>query len=192
MIIANFTTVKPEMASSRTYMDFSRLLGEKSAILGVVSRMQPYEDMTASYLTEAMGNVVRNGEKAGNKYQKIDSMSFEWEIEQNHIKYITMAAPAVGDGTNGTDITMAFTERYFEFEDTFIIDSTKQQFLVVEAPVRKADDYFEYKVRIMSGDRSAQLVTGSAYKGAKTRWIGNLKTEFHETGYVKFQSNVEK
>lgn len=30
MIVANFTTVKPEMAHSRTYEDFSKFLGESN------------------------------------------------------------------------------------------------------------------------------------------------------------------
>ena len=77
MIIANFTTVKPEMAHSRTYEDFSKFLGQNSKRLGIVSRMEPYEDMTMSYLTEAFGNVMRNKEKIGNKFQKRDSFSFE-------------------------------------------------------------------------------------------------------------------
>ena len=77
MIIANFTTVKPEMAHSRTYEDFSKFLGEKPERLGIVSRMQPFEKMTASYLTEAVGNVVTNGTAKANKYQPLDSFSFE-------------------------------------------------------------------------------------------------------------------
>lgn len=77
MIIANFTTHKPEMAHSRTYEDFSKFLGEKPARLGIVSRMQPYDEMTSTFLTEAMGNIVRNSEKGGSKYQKLNSLMFE-------------------------------------------------------------------------------------------------------------------
>ena len=121
MIIANFTTVKPEMAHSRTYEDFSKFLGEKTARLGIVARMQPYEDMTASYLTESIGNIVRNKEKSGNKYQKLDALVFEWEIEQNHIEYIPFVETPSGDGSNGSEITMVFPRRYYEAEDTFMI-----------------------------------------------------------------------
>ena len=83
MIIANFTTVKPEMAHSRTYEDFSKFLGEKPARLGIVARMQPYEDMTASYLTESLRNIFYMDAKSNNKYRSIDSMYFEWEVETN-------------------------------------------------------------------------------------------------------------
>ena len=185
MIIANFTTVKPEMAHSRTYEDFSKFLGEKPARLGIVSRMQPYEDMTASYLTEAMGNVVRNQEKGGSKYQKLDALLFEWEIEQNHIKFIPFAEVPVGDGSNGTEITMVFPERYYEAEDTFMIQDSKQVCFVMEAPMRKADNYWVYQVRLMGGDREATLDTTACYKGAKTRWLGNLKPEYHDQGRPK-------
>lgn len=192
MIIANFTTVKPEMAHSRTYEDFSKFLGENSKRLGIVSRMEPYEEMTMSYLTEAFGNVVRNKEKMGNKFQKLDSFSFEWEIQQNFVKYVFMAAPAEGDGTNGSEITMVFKERYYEPYDTFEICDTKQQFFVLDAPTRKADNYWCYTVRVLTNDREEILVDGSAYEGAKTRWLGNVQVEYHEQGYTKFQSNVEK
>lgn len=165
---------------------------DKPARLGIVSRMQPYEEMTASYLTEAMGNVVRNSEKTGNKYQKLDALSFEWEIEQNHIKFIPFVAVPVGDGTNGSEITMAFGERYYEVEDTFMIEESKQMCVVMEAPQRRADNYWIYQVRLMGGDREAVLDTNACYVGAKTRWIGCIKPEYHDRGYVKFQSNVEK
>lgn len=68
MIIANFTTIKPEMATARTYEDFSKFLGANEKRLGIVSRMQPFEKMTASYLTEAIGNIMVNSQSKGNKY----------------------------------------------------------------------------------------------------------------------------
>ena len=191
MLVMNYMTTNPEMSTSRTYENFSKFLGERPARLGLVSRMQPYEEMTASYLTEAMGNIVRNQEKGGSKYQKLDALSFQWEIEQNHIKYIPFAAPVVQDGLNGSEITMAFPERYYEYEDTFMIQESKQMCFVVEAPVRKSDRFWEYQVRLLGGDREATLDLSACYQGAKTRWIGNLKPEFHETGFVKYQSNVE-
>lgn len=145
-----------------------------------------------SYLTEAFGNVVRNKEKVGNKFQKIDSFSYTWEIEQNEVKYVYFADSAVGDGENGSEITMAFTERYYEPYDTFQVEDSKQQFFVIEAPIRKADNYWCYQVRVLSNDREEELVEGSVYAGGKTRWIGNIQVEYHEQGYTKFQSNVEK
>lgn len=141
--------------------------------LGIVSRMEPYEDMTASYLTEAVGNVVSMKE-VRQKYRNIDSMCFEWEIAQNQIKYISFAEQVEDDGENGSEITMAFTERYYELYDTFVIEESKQQCFVVESPVRKADNYWVYSVRLMGGDREARLVTDACYKGAKTRWLGNV------------------
>lgn len=135
--------------------------------------MQPYDEMTSLFLTEAMGNIVRNSEKAATKYQPLNSLCFEWQIEQNFIKYVYMAAPADGDGSNQSEITMFFTERYYELEDTFMIDATKQQFFVMEAPVRRDDSCWEYHVRIVSGDAGAMLPAGSTYTGMKTRWVGN-------------------
>ena len=155
---------------------------ENSKRLGIVSRMEPYAEMTMSYLTEAFGNIVRNKEKVGNKFQKLNALSFEWEVEQNQVRYVYMAAEAEGRGENGSEITMAFTERYYEPYDTFQIEDSKQQFFVMEAPVRKADTFWEYSVRVLSNDREETLVPDSTYAGAKTRWIGNIQPEYHEQG----------
>ena len=46
------------------------------------------------------------------------------EVETNYIKRIEFADVPVGDGANGTEITMAFKERYFEKYDIFKIDKT--------------------------------------------------------------------
>jgi hypothetical protein len=43
----------------------------------------------------------------------------------------------------------------------------------------------------MSGDREATLDTSVCKKGMKARWIGSVKPELHEQGYVKYQSNAE-
>jgi hypothetical protein len=183
-------TQKPERAHNRTDEDFSKFLGNRPERLGVVSRMEPYEQFTASYLTEAVGNVYQLKEKS-DKYQKIDSLSFSWDIEQNKIQYAYFADDVVQNGLNGSEITMAFTKREFEAEETFMIDGSKQMCWVVEAPTRRADDYWEYQVRLMSGDREAVLDTSVCKKGMKARWIGSAKPELHDTGFVKFQSNAE-
>ena len=191
MIVANFTTMKPEMAHSRTYEDFSKFLGARPERLGIVSRMKPYEDMTASYLTEAVGNVMTQSAKR-DKYSPVTSFAVEWEIEQNQIDYVYFTATPQGDGENGTEICMAFDRRYYEVDDTFIIEDSKQMCMVMAAPVRKADQYWEYAVKLMGGDLSATLDADACYVGARTRWIGNVKQEYHDTGCVKFTSNVEK
>lgn len=105
--------------------------------LGVVSRLYP--ELTASYLTESLRNIFYQGRKSGNKYQSIDSLYFEWETDVNYIKRIEFAAVPEGDGSDGTEITMAFKERYYEKYDIFKIEATRQQCIVVSRPIRKAD-----------------------------------------------------
>ena len=56
---------------------------EKPKRLGIVSTM--YQNLTASYLTEGLGNVMYNKQK-GSKFQKLNSLLFEWEIDVN-LKY---------------------------------------------------------------------------------------------------------
>lgn len=110
---------------TRTYEDFYKYLGVKPTRLGIVSRM--YDDLTASYLTESLRNVFYQDAKgSGNKYQSINSLMFEWEITTNYIKRIEFAAAPVGNGANGTEIEMAFRERYYEKYDTFKIENSGQ------------------------------------------------------------------
>ena len=75
MIIANFTNIKPEMATARTYEDFSKFLGERPHRLGVVSRLYP--ELTATFLTEALRNIFYGDTKKATGFQNVDSTYFE-------------------------------------------------------------------------------------------------------------------
>lgn len=74
MIVANYVNVKPELAHSRTYEDFYKLLGTRPKMLGVMARM--YTHNTATFLTEGLLNVYMNS-KSVNKFQPINSLMFE-------------------------------------------------------------------------------------------------------------------
>ncbi len=100
-----------------------------------------YDDLTASFLTESLKNIFYQDAKgSGNKYQSINSLQYDWEIETNYIKRVEFAAVPEGDGAGGTEIIMAFRERYYEKYDTFKIENSGQQCQVVSRPVRKGDN----------------------------------------------------
>jgi len=125
MKIASFVSNIPTMGDTRTYEDFYKYLGEKPSRLGIVSRMYPGN--TAAFLTESLKNIFYMDAKgSGNKYQSVNSLMFEWEIESNNIKRIEFAAVPEGDGLGGTEIIMAFRERYYEKYDTFKIEESGQ------------------------------------------------------------------
>ena len=146
MIVANYVTVRPTMSETHTYEDFYKFLGTKPHMLGVVSRMNT--DLSADFLTRSLANIYYNDERKANKFQSIDSMYWEWEIEDNYIKRIPFAEDVVDNGANGTEITMKFTERYFEKYDIFKIDESRQQCIVVSRPIRKADNCWEIPIPI--------------------------------------------
>ena len=191
MKIASFTSNIPTMGDTRTYEDFYKYLGVKPERLGIVSRM--YDDLTASYLTEALKNVFYQDAKgSGNKYQSINALQYDWNIETNYIKRIEFAAVPEGDGAGGTEIIMAFRERYYEKYDTFKIEGSGQQCQVVSRPVRKGDNYWEVCVRLVDHTYDTILDVTACQPGDKTMWIANAMPELHEEGYTKWQSNVEK
>lgn len=125
------------MSETRTYEDFYKFLGARPHRLGVVSRLYP--DNTATYLTESLKNIFYNDRKASTKFQSIDSMMFEWEVETNFIKRVEFAEVPTETGENGSEIVMAFKENYYNKYDIFKIEKTMQQCMVVSRPVRKRD-----------------------------------------------------
>lgn len=171
-IITSFVTVRPEMASTRTVKDWYTFLGMHAENLGVAAKL--YEKHTASYFTEAFGNVMYNDAKAGSKFQKINSLMFEWQVETNVIKRIPFASsvPGAFKNAHGVEIPMAFTERYYEVNDTFMIDDSHQMCIVIDGPVRKNDSCWEYSVRLLDADYNAELDTNACQLGCTTRWIG--------------------
>jgi len=189
MKVVDFTSVKPNMGTTKTVEDFVKFLGAKPHRLGVVSRMYP--DLTASYLTESLMNIYTNESKPS-KFQAINALLFEWEIDVDFIKRVEFAAAPDGDGANGSDIIMAFKERYYEKYDTFRIEKSRQLVIVKAAPIRKADNFWEVVVQLVDSDYSTVLDPAACQLGMQTRFITNYHPEMSEEGYTKYQSNIER
>lgn len=179
-IVANFTTVRPNMSETRTAKDFYAFLGARPQRLGIVSKM--YEQHTASYFTEGLGNVMYNKQK-GSKFQPINSLLYEWEVEMQEVKRIPFAdSVSSAYASNGMEVPMAFTERYYEVNDTFIIDETKQMCIVIDGPIRKSDRYFVYTCRLVEAENNVDLDVDGCMAGMTTRWVGCIQPELHEIG----------
>ena len=163
---------------------------ERPHRLGVVSRLYP--ELTATFLTESLRNIFYGDTKKATGFQNIDSTYFEWEVETNYIKRVPFAAVPDGDGSNGSEIEMIFPENYYQLHEIFKIEKTGQQCFVVSRPIRKADNAWSVMVRLIDDDFSSVLDTDGCQIGDLTRFIGNAKPELHDTGFVKYQSNVEK
>jgi hypothetical protein len=187
MIIASYVNIKPELAHSRTYEDFYKFLGVRPKMMGVMSRMYPHN--TATFLTEALNNVYYNS-KTVNKFQPINSLLIEWEIDVEFIKRVEFAAAPVGTGAGGADITMYFKERYYEKYDTFKIDGSRQQCIVKTTPERRADDFWIYTVQLIDSDFSSVLDANSCQVGMTTRFLSNIMPEYHSEGFTKYQSDL--
>lgn len=131
---------------TKTYEDWSKYLGTKPHRIGVVARM--YTDNTLNFITDGLRNVFYKGEKAS-AYELSSSLVFEWEIETNNIKKVEFAEVPTETGENGSEITMAFKENYYQKYDIFRIDATKQQCQVISRPIRKRDKQTQLIVSLL-------------------------------------------
>ena len=107
---------------------------------------------------------------------------FDWEIDVKFIKRIQFAAVPSTNGANGAEIEMLFTERYYEKNDTFVLENSKQQCFVMSAPVKKADKFWAYYVRLIDSTFTATLDLSACQIGMETRFLTNYQPELHEEG----------
>ena len=180
MLVANFTSRIPTMGQTKTYEDWSKYLGSKPHRIGVVARM--YTDNTLNFITDGLRNIFYKDEKA-DQYQLSSSLLFEWIVETNNIKKVEFAeVPTAPLGENGTEITMAFRENYYQKYDIFRIDKTKQQCQVVSRPIRKREDYWEVQVRLIDNDYDTTLDTDGCQVGDTTTFQSVAMPELSEEG----------
>lgn len=193
MRISGFTTVRPNMPSTRTYEDLTKFLGEKPARLGIVSTL--YDQYTATHLTEALMNTytMERGKKG---FQSINSFLIEWDLEVKKIKRIQIVAAPEGTGVNAGDVKFYFGENYYNKYDTFVVERTRQQFIVMNRPQRLRDNCWLVIAQIVDNDYNSVVdyLGGSASSmiGWSTRFVSNYHPELHQEGYTRYQSNTEK
>lgn len=188
MLVANFTTVRPNLTTgTRTVEDFSKFLGSKPHRLGIMSRMNTH--LTSSFLTEGLLNVF--GVDAKNKFQPIASFVIEWEVDQEIIRRVQFATVPSSSGRYGAPVTFTFKEAFFGKYDTFRIEKSRQQALIVSNPLRRHDNAFEYQVQLITSNPDDFFDLSACQAGMSTRWISNAHPEMSEEGNVKAQSNME-
>ena len=186
MRITSFSTSHAQMGGTRTYEDFHKWLGERPERMGIVANL--YKKYTATALTEALMNVYTRDKGKANAFQSINSFLVEWDIDVNFVKRLPILAYE-GDGANGAEIIFQFPERYYEMYDVFVIEDTRQQCIVMSVPVRRSDACWEVTARVIDNDYSERII---GVEGMSTRFVTNHMPELHETGYTKYQSNIEK
>lgn len=164
---------------TKTYEDWSKYIGQNPHRLGVVARM--YADNTLTFITDGLRNVYYK-DKNADKFQISNSLCFEWQVESNQIKHIEFAEVPEGRGENGTEITMAFRENYFQKYDIFRIDATKQQCEVVSRPIRKSDGRWEVQVRLIANNYDTILDLNGCNPGDTATFQSVAVSELSEEG----------
>lgn len=158
----------------------------KPARLGIVSQL--YDQYTASHLTEALLNTY-SLEKQKKTFQSIDSFVVEWDVKVNRIKRVSILS-CEGTGENAGDVIFHFPENYYQKYDTFIVERSRQLFIVMNRPQRISDKDWMVIAKINDNDYASHVddcgVTNMS--GLQTRFITNYMPEMHEEGYTKYQS----
>lgn len=178
MRISGFTTTRPEMASTRTAEDFMKFLGSKPARLGMVASL--YDQYTTSALTEALMNIYTQEKNPKNSFQKLNTFMVEWDIKVERVKKV-MILSAEGDGHGGSDVLIHTPENYYQKYDTFIVEETRQQFIVMNRPQRLRDNDFLLVCKILDDNYDVAVVGDLA--GKLTRFVTNYMPEMHEEGW---------
>ena len=165
-----------------------KFLGANPARLGIVSTL--YDQYTATHLTEALMNTYTM-EKGKKGFQSINSFLIEWDLQTKKIKRVPLVAAPEGSGLNAGDVKFYFPENYYQKYDTFVVERTRQQFIVLNRPQRLRDNCWLVIAKILDNDYDS-VVDPSTAAGFQTRFVTNYVPELHSEGYTKYQSNCEK
>ena len=149
----------------------------KPARLGIVSIL--YDQYTASHLTEALLNTYSLDKGKKNAFQSIDSFVVEWDLKVNRIKRVPVIAVPEGDGCNGSDVIFHFPENYYQKFDTFIVEKTRQQFIVLNRPQRVRDNDWLVIAKIHDDDYNSVVDLSGLQVGDNTRFVTNYMPEMH-------------
>ena len=160
----------------------------KQERIGIVSTM--YDQYTATHLTEALMNTYTM-EKGKKGFQSINSFLIEWDLQAKKIKRVPLIAAPEGSGVNAGDVKFYFPENYYQKYDTFVVERTRQQFIVLNRPQRLRDNCWLVIAKILDNDYDS-VVDPTTAAGFQTRFVTNYHPELHSEGYTKYQSNCEK
>lgn len=173
---------------TRSIANLGTFLGKQPEKLGTVVKMFPR--LSLSFLTEALGHVYKNGKTGKNKFQSINSMAVEWQIDVNFIKEvkITGAASSFSPVTKTFEIDLE--EKYYDPNDSFQLEN-RQIALVLRKPKKVAANRWKHVCVLMGNDPGRAIVGNAGAAGKKTRYHSNFHPELSERGYTKFISSTE-
>ena len=130
-------------------------------------------------------------EKGKKGFQSINSFLIEWDLQAKKIKRVPLIAAPEGSGVNAGDVKFYFPENYYQKYDTFVVERTRQQFIVLNRPQRLRDNCWLVIAKILDNDYDS-VVDPTTAAGFQTRFVTNYHPELHSEGYTKYQSNCEK
>ncbi len=175
-------------SDTRSIKNFGTFLGNNPDRLGVV--VKRYPSLSISVLTDLLGHTFKNSRAGKNRFQSLNAMSVEWQIEVSFIKKVEIVGAISGDGQGGKPVTVDLKEKYYDPNDSFQLEN-RQKLWVVKKPTRINANRWRYTVILMGNEDSRKINTAYAQGGRKTRYHSNYYGELSERGYVKYISSSE-
>ena len=157
---------------------FMKFLGANPSRLGIVANV--YDGYTASALTEAVQNVYGlDFNAAKGPFQRMNSFMVEWDLKVDRIKRVRIVS-AAGEGGNAGDVIFHFAENYYQKYDTFVVEETRQQFMVMNRPQRLRDNDFLLVCKILDDSYDSTVIgTAANLAGKTTRFVTNYMPELN-------------
>jgi hypothetical protein len=185
MKIVSYETVRQNQADTRTVQQFTKLIGQKPAIIGMVAQLYPYLAVTT--LTVALRNVYYNDNKTS-KFTPQMSNVVEWQIKVNFIKKVTIVeTPTLGSGRD--PFRLKLDERYFDKNDVMRLEN-RQSLRVIANPEKISDRVWVYTV-VPFGANNTSIDPNYVAAKRTVRYLTAFYPEMSQRGFIKYISNTE-
>jgi hypothetical protein len=190
MRYVSYNTVRQAMGDkAHTVQDLGQFLGRHPHSVGIVGQL--YKQNISTALLDTMFN-VHQLPKNKDKYKAATDMVFEWGLDVNKVKQVRIVENVTTAGNNGADIIIKLEERYYNPNETFKIEGSRDLLFVTMPPRRNSLNQWEYVCRFVTDDIARGLDLNFAKKNNMTRFVSNHHAEMSDKGYYKLQSNVER
>ncbi len=192
MRYVNFQSIPRNVNGNNTVtvQDFGHFLGRHPHSLGIAADLYP--NHTAMQLLDKLMN-VHEMPKNKDRYKSIKDGEFQWGINVTNVKKVKIAEDVTTSGVNQEDIVICLEENYFQYQETFVIDGSRDTLYVIAPPRQISTKKWQYTCKLVTSDINRSINLAYARRGNTTRFRSNALPELSEKRpSPKYHRNIEK